>query len=83
MTAFDDESPLIGGAELYVVPDFAKTNVWMAAVKRRFQRSFMLLPSLNIAFTVRNVSRTTVYNSSILLTYAIALVSEKRADHVN
>ncbi|OON14853.1 hypothetical protein X801_09350 [Opisthorchis viverrini] len=52
-TAFDEESPLIGGAELYVVPDFAKTNVWMAAVKRRFQRSFMLLPSLNIAFTVR------------------------------
>ncbi|TGZ64784.1 hypothetical protein CRM22_006195 [Opisthorchis felineus] len=57
LTAFDDKTPAVTGAAIYAVPNSDKTELWMAACKRKFQRVLMLLPSLEFAATVKKSRR--------------------------
>ncbi|KAG5452490.1 hypothetical protein CSKR_110590, partial [Clonorchis sinensis] len=57
LTAAKNTGTLVGAAAIYAVPNSVKTELWMASVKKKFQRVLTLYPSLNFAASVKKSRR--------------------------
>ncbi|GAA53399.1 hypothetical protein CLF_110145 [Clonorchis sinensis] len=57
LTAAKNTGTLVGAAAIYAVPNSVKTELWMASVKKKFQRVLTLYPSMNFAASVKKSRR--------------------------